>query len=235
MQNKSTSLIHDFFHNKYIKGFLLFDAVIVVAIVGLIIYQNSKTSTISLNIAPIDATISINGDKKYHNGQYSFAPGSYKIEIAHDGLETKTFTVDLKSNTVTSITTFIAGANNNFEFYEHKDNYDSYKKLESIASAEHNITTDNDTSAQNFITKYKQVLSIRDNLPLTGFIYSEPSVSASTGGYSIQSGRDNKKCDKSSCLIVKYYGKDYEDAVIKKIKEAGYDPTDYQIIYERYK
>ena len=31
-----------------------------------------------------------------------------------------------------------------------------------------------------------------------------------------------------------YYGKDYEDEVAKKIKEAGYNPDDYELIYKRY-
>ena len=48
-----------------------------------------------------------------------------------------------------------------------------------------------------------------------------------------QKGRGKKECEKSACLIVKYYGKGYEDEVIRKIEKAGYDPEDYQIIYER--
>jgi len=46
-------------------------------------------------------------------------------------------------------------------------------------------------------------------------------------------GVAKKECEKSACLIVKYYGKGYEDEVIRKIEKAGYDPEDYQIIYER--
>ena len=234
MQDRDKSLLQEFFHNKYILIILAIDVLAILVIIGLSILRLTRVSTISLNIAPLDATISINGNTHYTNGQYDITPGTYEVKISHDGLKTKTFSVNIEPHHFVSVTTFLTDDNGGFEFYQMRNNYDSFQKLKTIASAENNITTDGDTSAQEFIVKYEQILSISDVLPLKGYLYAEPSVNMSTGGFAIHEGKDNQACEKTACLLVKYYGKDYENAVIEKIKEANYNPDDYQIVYERY-
>ena len=232
MQDKNISPLQEFIHNRYVWAFIAIDILAIIVVASVFFHQAAKVSTINFNVTPLDATISVNGDKHYANGQYKIAPGKYKISISHDGLETKTFSVDIGSRNYTNVTVFLTNANKNFEFYTLQKNYESLKKLKTIASAENNITTDKDTSAQQFITNYEHIMSIKDALPLKGYVYSEPSANMSTGRFTIENGQSNRSCKKSTCLLVRYYGKDYENAVLEKIKEAGYNPDDYEIVYE---
>ena len=235
MQNdENVSLVRRFFRNKWVKLMLAIDLIAVVAMVGILIWQSTKVSVIDFNIAPVDATILVNGNTKYTNGQYKITPGAYEISISHEGLESKVFSVNIEPHQVVNITTFLAGANDNFDFYGLKENYGSYKKLKSIASASENTTTDNDVSAEQFISDFERKISIFDILPIKGYVYADSNVGASTAGFTIGNGQGGKECEEVACLLVKYYGSGYEDAVMEKIKEAGYNPADYQYVYERY-
>lgn len=235
MYNENDPLLKAFFRNKWIIAILIVDIIAILVVIGVFIYQSTKVSTISFDVAPLKAKISVNGDSHYTNGQFPITPGKYEVRISYEGLETKTLTVNIEPHDFVSVTTFIKGADNNFEFYEMKDNDASYQKLKAIASAEKNLTTDNDESAQEFITTLEKKLSIKDKLPLKGYVYSASGKGASTGGYAIHGSQSSKSCKKSTCLVVKYYGKDYKNPAIAKIKEAGYNPDDYEIVYERYK
>lgn len=232
MQDNDTSFFREFIRNKYIKLFLILDIIAILAVIGLLIYRATRISKIYFNVAPLDATISVNG-VNYSSGQHDITPGSYEIKISADGLEAKTLSINIEPHHYVTVATFLSDNGKTFEYYKFKKNQGSYLRLKSIASAENNITTDSDTSAQDFIIKYEQALTIYDKLPLKGYLYEEPSVSMSTGGFAIQDGRSKDQCDKMNCLIVRCYGKNYENAVLEKIKEAGYNPEDYQIIYER--
>lgn len=234
MQNNDVSRVKAFFRNKWVRVFLVIDVIAIIGVAVVLIRQATKVSTITFNIAPVDATISVNGDTSYANGRFDITPGTYEIKISHEGLETKTMTVNIDHRHFVTVATFLSGADGNFEFYEQKNRSSSYQKLKSIASAGSNITTDNDTSAEKFITEFERKMTIMDKLPIKGYIYSDQSASVSTSGFVIRNGQNNKECTKATCLLVNYYGKDYESEVAKKIKKAGYNPDDYQIVYERY-
>lgn len=234
MQDKNISPLREFFHSKYVWIFLAVDVIAIILVAVIIANQVSKVSIINFNIAPVDATISVNGDTHYKNGQYDVKPGKYEISISHEGLETKTISIDLAARDYANVATFLKQSNDNFEFYELMENNQSYRKLKEIASEEDNITIDKDTSAQKFIANFEQKMSIMNALPIKGYVYADPTVNMSTGGFVIENGQSRKECKKSTCLVVRYHGKDYEGEVIKQIKKAGYDPNDYQLVYERY-
>lgn len=230
----SISPIRAFFNNKWIRIILVIDVLIIFVLIGIKFWQSTKVSVIEFNIAPIDATISVNGNTNYANGQYSITPGTYEIKISHEGLETKTLSVDIEPHQITPVTLFLTGANNDLSFYELKDNYKSFEKLDSIISSNQNLTTKDNTFVKDFISDFKHKISIFNKLPIKGYVYGDSSANSSSAGFTIQNGQNSKSCDKTTCLLVKYYGHDYEEAVKAKIKEAGYNPADYQIVYERY-
>ncbi|MDO5451472.1 MAG: hypothetical protein Q4F56_00060 [Candidatus Saccharibacteria bacterium] len=234
MQNdRYVSPLKQFFSNKWVKIVLAIDAVVIIAVVAILIGNSSKTATVNFNIAPLDAKIQIDGQGEYYNGAYQIHPGSHTVTISRDNLTTKTFTIDFQPDYSTTVCTFLSN-DGNFEFYEFKDNYESYQQLAAIASAENNITTDQDTSAEAFLSNFQQILSFLKILPIKGYVYAEPGVNASSAGFTIQDGGGKEKCERTNCLLVNYYGKGYEDAAMEEIEKAGYNPTDYQIIYERY-
>ena len=228
------SPLRAFLKKKWVRIVLSIDVLALLAAVGFIIYNAAKNSRIVFNVAPIDASISVNGKSGYESGTYAFLPGTYEITLSHDGMESKTFTIDLASHDVATITTFLADSDHSFEFYELKDHQASMQVLQQIASADHNITTDGDASAQSFISTMKSKLSIMDLLPIKGYIHAQPGVGASTAGFTIRDGRGEEKCEVITCLLVNYYGQGYETEVMKTIEGAKYNPADYQIVYERY-
>ena len=235
MQDGSLSPVKAFFKNKWVRIILIIDVLALLAVIGVIVWNTTKVSTINFNIAPVDATISVNGNTNYTNGQYAITPGTYQITVSHENFETKTFTVNVEPHYVATLTAFLKTTDDNFEFYKLQDNYESYEKLKSIASKNNNTTTDQDTSAEQFISDFEQTLSIMQVLPIKGYVYADSGVGSSTAGFAIRDGRNRAGCEKIACLLVNYYGKGYEETVAEKIKAAGYNPTDYQILYERYK
>ncbi|MBR2839989.1 hypothetical protein IKE82_01510 [Candidatus Saccharibacteria bacterium] len=157
MQEQSNlSLIQLFFRNKWVRLCLIFDVILVVVLIFILIWQSTKVSIINFNITPLDATISLNGDSKYENGQYSITPGTYNVSISHEGLETKSFTIDIVPQSVVTISTFLPDTDHTFDYYKLRKNYSSYMKLEEIASAGNNVTTDQDTSAESFIRRFQE-------------------------------------------------------------------------------
>lgn len=235
MQNDgSVSAVSQFFRNKWVKTILILDALAIIAVIAVIIWNSTKTATINFNVAPVDASIQLGVlGGGYHNGTYQVHPGTYDVTVSRDGLTPKTFTLELEPGHDTTLTTFLSDEGN-FDFYTFKDNYASFQKLVEIASEDNNLTTDQDPSAYEFIQKMTRILSINDILPIKGYVYGDPEVNASTAGFAIRNGAGKQECQKIACLLVNYYGDGYEEAVTKKIEAAGYDPANYQILYERY-
>ena len=233
MRDDNISPLRAFFRNKRVRIVFIIDIVVILIVIGIFIYQSTKTSTIVLSIAPVDANISINGNGGYSNGRYPIAPGMYEIKISHDGLQPKTLSVNIEPGHYVTVAAFLDDADDDFAFYRQKTNYKSYQKLKAIASADNNITIDKDLTAQGFITNFEHTLSIKDKLPIKGYVSAE-AHGGSTGGFAIREGMGEKGCKKIACLLVNYFGEGFEEEVPKKIKEAGFNPDDYQLIYKRY-
>ena len=236
MEYENTSSIRTFLKNKLVRLILVIDVIAIITIAIVSILNMNKSSDVILNITPINADISIDGQSGFTNGTYAVTSGNHTLTIAHEGLESKTFNIDVAPDSVTMVNAFLNGPNGDLSFYEQKVNYESYQKLAEIASTNNNITIDADSSAETFIAKLKHALTISKDLPIKGWVYGAHSgiANAATAGFAIRDGMYREDCVKIACLLVNYYGVDFQDAVKEKIKEAGYDPADYQIIYERY-
>ena len=220
MQNDgSISPVKQIFRNKWVRIVLIIDAVILFVIIGVIIWDSTKNTTINFNVTPVDAKIQIDGQGEYSNGSYQIHPGNHTITINHDGLATKSFTMDLQSDYDTTLVTFLSNGTD-FSFYTLKDNFSSFQKLVDIASKGNNLTTDQDSSAESFISDFQHKLSISKVLPIKGYVHGASGVSASTAGFTIREGGNNSGCEKIACLLVNYSGKGYEEEVMKKIKET---------------
>lgn len=229
--NEGLSPIRIFFHNKWVILCLVIDIILIVILIGIFIWRTTKVSTIKLNIVPADSTISINGDDRYTNGQYNITPGTYNVTIAHDGLEPKTFTIDAPPHHVVSITTFLSDQNHTFNFYKLRSNYNSYLKLTEIASAENNLTTDHDSSAENFIQKFQEdYKTFTTKLP---FDYNE-----STGyGQTLEILKNitlkaNYGCRLTLCIQALAAGTNSESFINQLLEEKGFNVEDFEIEYE---
>ncbi len=232
----SGSLVRDFFRKKWVRLILILDVVVVFVVVGLAINNAMKTSVLSFNVVPIDAAITVNGDSGYVNGTYKVMPGAYEIMISHEGMTTKTFSVELGGEDIVNIVTYLVGEDGGFEFYELRDNYGSYVELSEIASAENNVTTDQDTSAEGFVAKMKKdfEMYVSEAFPIKYSRYEDTDEGRLLKeAVSIWRGEDDE-CEKILCLKVSMLFTDDKDVARELLAEKGFEVEDYEIIYENY-
>lgn len=234
MQDGSVSPIGNFFRNKWVRIILATDVLAIILIVAFSINKATQTAVLSFNVAPVDATITINGNGSYkNNGEaYFFTPGTYDIQISHPSLDTKTFTADLSPDHNTTISTFLS-KDNDFYFYTLRDNFSSFERLAEIASAKKNQTTDQDTSAENFIARFKRNYALyQTELPIEYMEYN-----FSTNGQSLEKDitvRANYDCDATLCLQALVVGTDDKKFVNSLIEEKGFNLEDVEIEYKIY-
>lgn len=233
MDNGSVAPIRAFLAKKWVKVALVLDVILIVGLVIFGVVQSGRNAIIDFEVTPLDAEISLNGRGGYKNGEYKVFPGEYQVEVSYEGMETKTLNVNVGANDYVTVATFLKGEDG-FSYYELRDNYSDYESLKEMAAKGDNRTYDGDTSAEGFLSDMERVLSISGKFPIKGYVYGDPESNFSTAGFAIRDGAGRDECERIACLLVNYYGVDYETAVMERIREAGYAPTDYQIVYERY-
>lgn len=234
MQNNVTlSPIRAFFQNKWVRLFLVIDIIILIILTLTLVWQATKVSVINLDIIPSDTAISINGNNSYNNGQYSITPGSYNVTLSHEGLETKTLTVDIPPNHVVSISTFLSDKDKSFDYYKLRKNLDSFNRLKTLASSENNLTTDHDASAETFIQNFQTSYS--------DFITKLPIEYRESSGYgytlSIQKNITLEAaydCNYTLCIRALVVGTDSKDFINNLLREKGINPEDFEIEYKFY-
>ena len=227
-----------FFRNKWVRLILILDAMAVVAFLIFMIMNVMKTSVLYLDVTPVDAQILVNGSE-YTSGSYKVMPGTYEVEISHEGMATKSFTVELGGDTIANITTFLVGEDGGFGFYELKKNYGSFTKLAEMVGAGDDKTTDHDASAEEFIARAEEDLNIYESgvLPIKYHEYKDGDTGGEiTKEIVIWNGNvaDGDECEKFLCLDVMMLYTDDVELVKKMLEEKGYRAGDYEIIYNVY-
>ena len=237
-EGANSSHFKEFLNKRWVKVVLIIDVLIVLAIIGVLIWHATKTATVNFSVAPIDAKITLNGQGDYKNGTYKLHPGNYEVTVSRDGLESKTFNLELKSGYVTTLAAFLTGENNSFEFYELKDNYASFQKLSEIASADNNQTTDQDTSAEGFIAKFQKAYQLKKEvLPIEDYEYKEDDGTSPqyTTVRDISILATDYDCQKTLCLKVKIKKidtEDYTSYVDKILQERGFNLNLFEVKYD---
>ena len=239
MQDGSVTPIGSFFRNKWVRLILVIDVIIIIIIVAILAKKTTETAVVSFNVTPINANITVNGSGGYENtGQpiedgknsgrsYSFAPGTYEIQISHSDLDAKTFIVNLEPNSNTTITAFLS-KDGDFYFYTLRDNLSSFNRLASIASKGDNQTTDHDTSAEEFITRFQRDYKLYSTqLPAT---YSEYDANDELAKYISVNKSD--KCNITLCLKALMNSEDDKPLVDSLLQGKGFNLKDFEIEYK---
>ena len=229
----SASPLKVFFRQKWVRIILCLNVVVVLVLIGIAIYNSTKSAIIVFDVTPVDAKISINGSTGYTNGTYRLNPGVYKIEISYEGLDSKSFELDLTDQSSMFFSTFLsADGGKDFSFYEERANYNSAQKLFSIASSENNQTYDNDVTAEQFVNEYGATVEAFNNeLPIVESLRESPDA----GGrlLSILSIRQEESCIKYTCVLVSGFGfPDVKERANKKLEETGIDMKYLEVKYE---
>ena len=229
------SLVRAFFRKKWVIAILIVDVLLLVVIGVIFAINASKTAMIEINVTPLDAEVSINGAGGYKNGTYSFAPGTYEIRISRDGFETKNFTIELAPHNIANITTYLVGENGDFEFYELKDNYESMLLLEEIVGADNNITTDGDSSAEEFVEEYRRNYRLwQDNIPMHYTDYQDTDEGREIIKNITVKANYDEDCAKSLCVKVLMAHTDDKEFVEQILKDQKFNLEYFCIIYEIY-
>ena len=235
MDSDYLSPVQAFFKNKWVRLILVVDAAVLVVLLVVMIMNAMKNSVISFNVTPMDAKISINGSE-YAEGSYKFAPGTYEIAISREGMESKSFTVELGGDSIANVATFLVGEDGGFDFYELKENYDSFLKLAEMASINNNMTVDQDTRAEEFVRGFEEDYTIFDVLPIVDKTLSQYGLEAGVDYQydvlTIQNGADYDSCLMTLCLYITDTLSGREERAKEIVNNFGYNSDNYQIIYE---
>ena len=235
MQDGSMSPIKAFFRNKWVRLILILDLIAIIFIIALVINNATKTAVINFMVTPVDATITINGRDGYRNGgeAYSFAPGTYEVQISHPDLDSKTFVLNLEANHNVTVSTFLS-QNGSFEFYELRDNLSSFEMLAQVASAGNNQTIDQDTSAEAFITNFQKNYNLYSTaLPITysEYDYDEYGREVLSKYITI---RESYDCNVTLCLETAISNEDEKNQAKELLENAGFNIEDFEIEYRVY-
>ncbi|MDO4219681.1 MAG: hypothetical protein Q4D22_00395 [Candidatus Saccharibacteria bacterium] len=175
-----------------------------------------KTTLLSVNMAPGDAMLTINGSD-YHSGVYEFDAGTYHGTIHKDGFSAKDITFELKANETTTIYEYILSDEEGFSYFEK-----SQTDIDTLGNID-------DEKVKNFLTTYNKKLDIIKSLPILLNYYDSGSASLVSG--EVTDGTKDPRCDRAFCLKVDK-NKNYEWRVKEVVELAGYKYDNYKVLYE---
>ncbi len=221
--------------NKWVRVFLAADAVIVIIVAIIAIINAGKTATMMINVAPLDAEVLVGG-QKYEAGAHQMNPGEYSVKISREGLDAKEFKINVAGDSITNLVTFLSDGGD-FDFYTLAGNYPSFYKLSEIAGAGNNVTTDHDTSAEEFITEFQKAYALYySELPINYTEYENMgNKRLLTTDVTLQRVQDG--CMKILCidaLMVLPDGVDGEGLANRLLTEKGLNLEEYEIRYKTY-
>lgn len=201
--------------HKLLSLLLFLNVVAVLVAVLVIVIHNSKTATVDILVAPMDSVIELNGAKYENMQSHNIAPGDYHVKISMEGMQTKEFEISVENDGFVRIWTYLLDAEGGFEYY--MNHPDDAMILEDAADNE---------AGKAFVTRYNKIVSIANVLPLEYYDRENP---ADPIGIFIE--QDKEICKENvDCLSV-YGGERHQEIAFELIREAGYSPDDYEIIF----
>jgi len=193
---------------------LVFSALIFITIILLVTALSLKDTTeIELRVAPASATITID-DKVYQNGTFRISSGTHTIKIEKSGFTTKSYAFDTAKTT--KIYDYLLEEDGGYTWYlNHKEDA---LLLTSIGDYEAKLESE----------KYKSNYPVSTVLPI---IYANYDEEYNYTEYRIDGGSFTG-CDTDFCIKVTDTTGGNLDAAKQRIRDAGFNPDDYQILYE---
>ncbi len=194
----------------FLLGLIFVPIVVILVIVVILTTILSKNAELILLVAPSTATLKIDGHK-VASGSIKLRAGSHTLVISGEGFEQKQINFEIAKHETKSINAY-AGNDNDFEYYLRHDT--EIDRLALVA----------DEEAIKFINNYRESKTILELLPIV--------VAKEYGAKSSTLSRGDA-CERSYCLKKTDDNADLRKEMEAKIVELGYDPENYEIIYER--
>lgn len=205
-------------NHKVISLVAFLNVVLILVVILIIVMHNAKTAVIDIYVAPVEANITING-KNYENfNSYDVMPGDYHAVIAMEGMQTKEVDFTLEDDGMYHLWEYLLDENGGFDYYLTRQN-------DELALAK----VANDDAAKKFVAEYEKVAEITNILPIQYDAYTD-NYAYYIRYKIIQDMRED--CDRIVCLIIEDNTGGNEQRAKDKIKEEGYNPSDYDITYE---
>ena len=171
------------------------------------------TVEVEICVAPASATVVVDG-KTYENGTYEITAGELSVHIEKSGFVSKDFTFNTTTNQ--KLYTYLLQEDGTYSWYESHES--DALLLTKIGDYETGITA----------SLYAENYSITSVLPI---IYASYDAEYNYTEFRIDGGSFSG-CDTNFCLKVTDVTGGNLDLAKSKITAAGYNPDDYQILYE---
>lgn len=188
-------------------------SVFIIAIIIVFIFNLSNNSSIEILVAPESAVVKIN-NKTYKNGTHKLPSGTYTVNISKDGFTSKEVEVQLVQGETTILSVCLTESDNSNNWYNsHSDDRQLCTKIgdEEAARIEANI-----------IEQYP----ISTIIPIRVIEYDGTNYT----NFRIDINQ-SENCPTDFCLQITDFTGGNEERAYNTIRERGYNPNDYHILY----
>lgn len=192
-----------------VGGIIAVDVIVLLVLGGFYVDKVQKTAVLDVALVPRTAVLKIGGDE-FRQGVFNTYPGKVTAVISAQGFEDKIIELNLNSETTTKVHEFLTPTKDNMNYYA--KNEDDFEAMQKIGGEE----------AQ----RISNLLSIRKVLPIINYQYNglnNPSKEIIID--------QDLSCEDVICLRVTGAGEDDIEEVETMIKNKGYNPEDYKIIW----
>lgn len=196
-------------HKTKIKIAILLFVLFIIGWAVLTFIERSGKTALTINVVPSNAIVTIN-DQGSGNGTHWLQDGTYTIKAEREGFETQTKKVIVSGDKEQNVTAVSLTPQSDEAKKWAETHADEYSKNEQYGAIEAN-STGKYFSEKNPIT---------EKLP-----YTDPYFKI---GYKTND-------DQSIQLTVKTPSPRYRFYAVEKIREFGYEPTDFVIVFEDFK
>lgn len=200
-----------------ISAIVLFAATILLA-VFLFIQDTKRTASLEITIAPSFAQVEIDHKTYRTNGVERLKPGHYTAHISADGFTSQDVELELIGGKTSQLMLYLFPSDGSMDWY--REHSSEMMILNTIGDAQAAA------NAQN----YHDLYPISKDLPII-VVEVDPTTYAWTE-YRIDGGTFAECKNQDFCLKITDSTGGNESAAYAKIREKGYNPNDYEIIYE---
>lgn len=197
-------------------GIVLMFVALVIWIIILYIQNLGRSATLDLLVAPSFAQVKINDQTYANKVSSSFEPGDYTVEISAEGFQTKQETISLRQGETTQLYTYLIPEDGDMSWYANHSSEDML--LTSIGSRNATIKS----------TTYLADFPISAILPIE-VVEVDPNT-YDWVEYRIDGGKFDQ-CHREFCIKITDTTGGNHDAALEQIRAKGYNPDDYEIIY----
>ena len=215
---QNLSPLQAFLRSKWVRVMLVVDVLLVLLLIGVAIFQNTKTATVDILTVPSVAKVKIGGGE-YESGAYRIHPGDYEATVYAEGFVTKTVPVEARAGEISKVWVYLVPEEGNLNYYaQHVDDW-------------YNMGLMSDEEAQ----RVYRLLSIQEELPMD---YVEREMDNEGEMNLVKditiSANNGEGCETYYCLKVATILDKNEETVRGLLAEKGFNLDDYEVEWKVY-